>query len=137
MFYTPSIILGMNHKYEDKLLADWEGVFRQGLLTFWVFVALTDGPQSTTEIKERVEKLTNHTYSAAEQTLYRLLRKHYDLELVDFKEVPGSGGPNKKLYSLSPLGQKLLQDFAARNISLFYRPTIRSLTKEKKENETN
>lgn len=39
-------------------------------------------------IKAKVEDLTNGSYVAAEQTLYRVLRKNYDLELVDYREVP-------------------------------------------------
>ncbi len=135
MYYIACIILGMSKSYEQKLLTDWEDIFRQGLLTFWVFVALKDKKLSVVEIKQRVEDLTETTYSAAEQTLYRLLRKHYDLELVDYEEVPGKGGPKKKLYTLSPLGKELLSDFAQRNISLFNQEQIIKLSKKGKNNE--
>jgi DNA-binding PadR family transcriptional regulator len=122
----------MTNNYEAKLLANWEEVFRQGLLTFWVFVALKDNELDVQALKDRVETLTDNSYTAAEQTLYRVLRKHYDLELVDYREVPGDGGPNKKLYTLSSLGQKLLDEFANRNIKLFNQPVINKLIKDQK-----
>ncbi|MGB4759136.1 MAG: PadR family transcriptional regulator [Candidatus Saccharimonadales bacterium] len=124
----------MSKQYQQKLLEDWEAVFQQGLLTFWVFVALRDEQLAVAEIQRRVAELTNGTYVAADQTLYRLLRKQYELELVDFVEAPGSGGPNKKLYTLSFLGKKLLKRFAERNISPFHSPEI--ITLSKKEDQT-
>lgn len=120
----------MNKSYESKILSSWEEVYRQGLLTFWIFVSLKDGELDVQGIKAKVEDLTNGSYAAAEQTLYRVLRKNYDLELVDYREVPSSSGPKKKLYSLSELGNKLLEDFVNRNIKLFYQPTIKNMTKE-------
>jgi len=115
--------------YEEKLLADWEDVFRQGLLTFWVFIALDAEELDVPSVKKRVEELTDNSYSAADQTLYRVLRKHYELELVDFREIPGKG-PQKKLYRLSPLGKRLLREFTKRNITLFTRPQVTSLMME-------
>ena len=117
------------NNYETKLLSNWEDVFRQGLLTFWIFVALDDKELDVQDIKSCIEDLTDNSYVTAEQTLYRVLRKHYDLELVDYREVPGSGGPKKKLYSLSKLGDKLLKEFTVRNISLFSKPEVQHLIK--------
>ena len=120
----------MTLSYEEKLLQDWEDIFRQGLLTFWVFVSLYDQKLTVTQISERVQNLTNNTYSPADQTLYRLLRRHYDLETVNFKEIPGSSGPYKKLYYLSGLGKNLLKDFIDRNITLFSNKDINKIVKE-------
>lgn len=123
----------MSKSYEQKLLDDWEAVFQQGLLTFWVFIALKDSQLSVAEIQQRVADLTGGSYTAADQTLYRLLRKQYELELVDYVEAPGNSGPNKKLYTLSPLGKKLLKQFAERNISPFHSPDIITLSKKKED----
>ncbi len=68
------------NNYETKLLSNWEDVFRQGLLTFWIFVALDDKELDVQGIKRCIEDLTDNSYVTAEQTLYRVLRKHYDLE---------------------------------------------------------
>lgn len=114
----------MNEAYIEKLLHDWELIFRQGLLTFWVFLAIRDTKLSVAEIANKVSELTNKTYNPSEQTIYRLLRKQYGLELVDYSEVAGNSGPNKKLYSLSSLGKQLLIDFTERNIRLFQQSIV-------------
>lgn len=122
----PCIILGatMIKNYQNKLLNDWELIFQQGLLTFWVFIAIRDSEQSVGEIIDKVTELTNKTYNPSEQTIYRLLRKQYDLELVNYREVAGNRGPNKRLYTLSSLGKELLTRFIERNIQLFQQPII-------------
>lgn len=121
------------NKYEEKLLADWEDIFRQGLLTFWLFVALRDNELDVQCLKKRIEELTDSTYVTAEQTLYRVLRKHYDLELVDYREIRSAGGPKKKLYSLSELGKQLLQEFTNRNIRLFAQPEVQKIMRGEKK----
>jgi len=117
----------MSKEYEQKLLDDWSDIFRQGLLTFWVFVVINDKPLSVSETQSQVDKVTCGSYSAAEQTLYRLLRKQYDLETVDFTEIASRSGPKKKLYTLSPLGKILLKKFMGQNISLFYHKNVTKL----------
>ncbi len=117
----------MKNNYENRLLEEWESVFQQGLLTFWLFVVIRNKKLSTAEIRLAIEKLTNGTYSAAEQSLYRLLRKQYVLETVDYNEVKVKGAPNRKLYTLTPIGKRLLQRFMERNISLFLQPEVRNL----------
>lgn len=120
------------NNYEVKLLSNWEDIFRQGLLTFWVFVALKDKEMDVQAIRQRIEVLTDKSYATSDQTLYRALRKHYDLELVDYREIPSNSGPKKKLYKLSVLGSQLLSEFTARNISLFLKPEVQRLIKGEK-----
>jgi DNA-binding PadR family transcriptional regulator len=122
----------MKKTYEQQLLQNWEEIFRQGLLTFWVFVAIRVNQLSVAQIQQEVKELTNGTYSPADQTIYRLLRKNYDLELVDYNEVSSSNGPNRKLYSLSRLGHTLLTDFTNRNIKLFAQRAIKDIYKGEK-----
>lgn len=113
--------------YKSTLLSNWEDVFKQGLLTFWLFVAIKDVERDVADIKKAIEKLTEGSYVTSEQALYRVLRKHYDLELVDYREVPSANGPKKKLYSLSDLGHELLREFTQRNICLFMQPDVQEL----------
>ena len=74
---------------------------------------------SVGELCDEIAELTNNLYQPAEQSLYRVLRKNYSLDIVDFKLVPGNNGPAKKLYHLSGLGERMLKDFTKRNIELF------------------
>ncbi len=109
----------MTKDTENKLLTDWEEVFRQGLLNFWILTALKDTSMSVGELCDEIARLTNNLYQPAEQSLYRVLRKNYTLDLVNFTLVPGNNGPAKKQYSISSMGERLLQDFTKRNIELF------------------
>jgi len=127
----------MKKSYEDKILSDWEGIYQQGLLTFWVFVALRGKTLSVSEIRESVSDLTNGTYNTSEQALYRSLRKYFDLELLDYSEVDNPKGPKRKLYKLSEIGEKVLTDFAQRNILLFMQKEVQELMKMEKEEKYN
>ena len=114
--------------YEKKLLEGWEEVFKKGQLTLWIMLALKDGPKHMTEIKQFIYKATDGTLSADDQSMYRALRRYYDTELVDFKQEPGKGGPDLKIYSLSAVGEKILNEFTKRNIlDVFFKPAIKSL----------
>ncbi len=112
---------------ESRLLGDWEEVFKQGLLTFWVLTALQDAALTVSDVGKEVSRLTKDSYKPAEQTLYRVLRKYHDLKLVNFNEIVGNGGPKKKLYSLTDFGNKMLTDFAKRNIELFQIDKVKNL----------
>jgi PadR family transcriptional regulator, regulatory protein PadR len=115
-------------KYEKKLLEGWEEVFKKGQLTLWIMLALKDGPKHMSEIKQFIYQATNGTLTADDQSMYRALRRYYDTELVDFKQEPGKGGPDLKIYSLSSVGEKVLDRFTKRNIlEVFFKPEIKSL----------
>jgi PadR family transcriptional regulator PadR len=121
----------MKDKYTEKILTDWESVFRQGLLTFWVFLALNTEEKTVAELKDSISELTQGTYQTSEQALYRSLRKYYDLELVDYREIETPGAPKRKLYVLSQIGKSVLKDFTKRNIALFTRDDVKALLEEK------
>jgi DNA-binding PadR family transcriptional regulator len=125
----------MSDAYEKNLLKNWEEVYRQGLLTFWSLLALYNRELSIAEIRSEIELLTNGTYKTSDQALYRLLRKHYDLEMVNMREISGNGGPNKKLYSLSDIGMQLLIDFTQRNITLFSSAKVQNIINKGANNE--
>jgi PadR family transcriptional regulator, regulatory protein PadR len=115
-------------KYEKKLLESWEDVYKKGQLTLWIMLALKDGPKHMAEIKQFIYKATNGSLSADEKSMYRALRRYYDTELVDFKQEPGKGGPDLKIYSLSGVGTKVLNQFTQRNIlDVFFKQEIKSL----------
>lgn len=111
----------------DDLLEAWEATYKKGQLTLWVFLALREGEKYVDEIHEFVSSKSKGTIVCEEQSLYRMLRKFRDLELVDFSNKPGVGGPERKYYFLTDTGKKLLQQFSERNISLFYDTEIKHL----------
>lgn len=108
-------------------LEDWEAVFRQGLLTFWTFVALDAEWYDVASLKNRIRQLTNGTYDPADQTLYRQLRRHLDVGLVELRLESSQAGPPKKLYKLSERGRRVLEQFAYRNIQPFSQPEVQNI----------
>lgn len=106
--------------YKQQLLKAWEEVYKKGQLTLWLFLSLKEKPQYVSEIKEFIENNSNHTITCEEQSLYRTLRKYYNLGMVDFKLGKGNKGPERKYYFLTTLGHELLNEFIKRNIRLFF-----------------
>lgn len=114
--------------YEEKILNGWEEVFKKGQLTLWIMLALKDGTKHMAEVKQFITEATNGTLTADDQSMYRALRRYYDVELVDFRQEPGKSGPDLKIYNLTELGLKILNVFVKRNItSVFFKPGIKQL----------
>jgi DNA-binding PadR family transcriptional regulator len=111
------------------LLSAWEETYKKGQLTLWIFLALRDGDKYVEEIKEFIEKKSNHTISSEAQSLYRNLRKYEHIKVVSYEMKKGNKGPDRKYYFLSQLGNELLQQFIDRNIKLFYSQEINNLLK--------
>ena len=119
-------------EYEQRLLDTWEEVYKKGLLTFWILLALKDGPKHMTEIKHFISKQTRHTVTVDDKSLYRSLRRVQAMDMIEHTSRPGKNGPDLKVYSLNSIGSKVLHAFAKRNIiDVFYQPTIQSLLERK------
>jgi PadR family transcriptional regulator PadR len=113
------------YNLENKLLTAWEDVYKKGQLTLWVFLSLVDSPKAMADIKEFIASCTNGVISADEQSLYRALRRYTKAELIEFKEQAVRKGPNRKVYSLTPLGTQVTRAFLERNIvKPFYNKSV-------------
>jgi len=119
-----------DYEFHGALLKDWEAVYRQGLLTFWTFTVIRERGGDVSQIRQWIAESTEGTYNPAEQTLYRQLRRHLDVGLVELRKVPGAGGPPKNEFQLTDSGSALLTQFAQRNIRLFDQPSVRHLLEE-------
>ena len=114
--------------YEDVLLEGWESLYRKSQLSLLVLLALKDGSKHVGQIKDFITEATQGLQQTDEQSMYRALRRFKDADMVTYEEVQGSGGPNKKCYSLTESGTNVLQRFLQRNIvEFFYKPHIRQL----------
>ena len=112
--------MDQDQSYKMELLKSWEDTYKKGQLTFWLLLGLRDKSLYVSEIKEFIESATNKTITCEEQSIYRSLRKYYDLEIVDYELRQGNKGPDRKYYFLTKIGKDLLRDFTERNISLLY-----------------
>jgi len=114
--------------YEQKLLEGWEEVTKKGQLTLWIMLALKEGPKHMSEIREFIHTATSGALGADDKSLYRALRRYNEAEMVNFKTRPGTNGPDLKIYSLSRIGQKVLNQFIKRNfLDIFFKPDIKAL----------
>ena len=113
--------------YKKELLRAWEDTYKKGQLTFWIFLALKDSPKYVGEIRTFIENNTRGAISCEDQSLYRSLRKFYDLEMVDYSAGKGNKGPDRKYYSLTVLGAEILEEFIQRNILLLFNDDLKKL----------
>ena len=120
-----------NSAYKAELLSSWEETYKKGQLTFWLLLSLRDRSLYVDEIQDFITSLTRGTISCENQSIYRALRKYYDLEIVDYELKEGNKGPNRKYYFLTKIGKELLLEFTQRNISLFYDKKIADLLETK------
>ena len=116
-----------DNRYAQKVLDGWEDVYKKGQLTFWVMLALKDGPKHMAEIKTFIDRATNQAFSVDDMSMYRALRRYYEAELTEYSSAPGNG-PDRKIYRLSAIGENVLQNFVKRNItSVLFRPEMKTL----------
>lgn len=111
-------------QYKAELLTTWESTYKKGQLTFWLMLALRDEPRYISDIKEFITAHTAGTITCEDQSVYRALRKFYDLEIVDYELRDGNKGPERKYYSLTPIGQDLLGEFIQRNMRILYNKSL-------------
>ena len=121
-----------NNNYKSQLLSSWEETYKKGQLTFWLLLSLQDKPLYINEIQTFIASKTKGTITCENQSLYRSLRKYYDLEIVDYELKEGSKGPDRKYYFLTTLGKELLNEFIQRNIKLFYNKELTDLINQTK-----
>ena len=111
----------------EDLLNSWEETYKKGQLTLWIFLSLKDGSKYVNEIKTFIEINSDGTISCEEQSLYRSLRKFNHVDVVKYSLKEGNRGPDRKYYSLTSLGETLLETFIQRNIKLFFSSPIKKL----------
>lgn len=128
----------MKNKKElsEELLELWEETHKKGQLTLWIFLALRDGPKYVSEIKNFIEVNTHQAIICEEQSLYRALRKFQQVEMTGFNPGKGQGGPDRKYYYLTPMGEDVLERFIERNIRLFFLPEIENLINKKQSKKS-
>jgi len=113
--------------YINDLLQTWEETYKKGQLTLWLLMALRDRPRYATEVREYIHSNAGGIIGCEEQSVYRSLRKFYDLEILDFELRDGNSGPSRKYYFLTEIGRELLKTFIERNIKIMYTRKLSAL----------
>jgi PadR family transcriptional regulator PadR len=116
-----------NSDYSELILNSWEQAFHKGQLTFWILIGLKESPKCLEEIQLFIKEHTKNIIAFDEQSIYRALRKYYDVELVDYELSDSERGPQRKFYALTKIGNSVLKQFTERNIKLFQNKSLVSI----------
>ena len=106
-----------NQSYVTQIVEAWEDGYKKGLLTFWVLLALHNGPKHMRQIKQYIEVDSQSNLTVDEKSLYRSMSRFQKMDLLDsYKEQSSAGGPDFKVYRLTDVGHEALRLFYQRNI---------------------
>jgi PadR family transcriptional regulator PadR len=108
----------------ERLLLKWEQVYKKGLLTFWLLLLLNERAAYAYEVNNEVQKISQGTISADNNSIYRALSRFEVLGIVKSDLRQSDIGPARKYYSLTENGVNLLGKFIQRNILLFETPPM-------------
>jgi PadR family transcriptional regulator PadR len=103
----------------EKLLANWEEVYKKGLLSFWLLLLLHEEPSYAYQAARELGQFSQGTISADENSIYRALSRFESLGIVTSETRGSDVGPDRKYYSLSAMGEELLRHFIRRNLLVF------------------
>jgi PadR family transcriptional regulator PadR len=108
----------------QDLLNQWEESYKKGLLSFWILFSLTQRSMYAYEMKEEIVRFSQDSISADDNSIYRALRRFTATGLIRGTMAPSPSGPDRKYFSLTPLGTDLLRQFIERNILVFQNEQI-------------
>ena len=108
----------------DQLLFNWEGVYKKGLLTFWLLLLLHERAAYAYEINDAVQNISQGTISVDNNSIYRALSRFEAMSIVTSDLRQSELGPARRYYQLSEKGVTLLGRFIQRNILLFETPLV-------------
>jgi DNA-binding PadR family transcriptional regulator len=108
----------------ETLLAQWEGVYKKGLLSFWLLLLLAQRKAYPYEMREAIAEMSQDTITAEDNSIYRALRRLSASGIVDSEIIPSETGPSRRYFYLTPLGGELLTAFITRNIEIFSQPDV-------------
>jgi PadR family transcriptional regulator, regulatory protein PadR len=109
---------------EQSLLSKWEEAYKKGLLSFWILLLLNERPSYPFEMRLLIEEISQGTLSADDNSIYRALNRFQEVGIVSSQIQPSNQGPDRRYYSLTAKGCRLLQRFIERNIRVFHNPQV-------------
>lgn len=113
------------HSDLEEILSTWETVYKRGLLSFWVLLLLHDRSSYPYEMNQEIEDLSKGTMSVDGNSIYRILKRFEGMGLVKSEIRNSDSGPDRRYYSLSSFGLKVLKEFTKRNLLLFQDPEMK------------
>ncbi|GJM41364.1 MAG: hypothetical protein DHS20C20_16460 [Ardenticatenaceae bacterium] len=108
----------------DNLLAQWEDVYKKGLLSFWILLLLHQEERYAYEMTAVIAKMSQGSVTVDEKSIYRALKRFEENGLIQSSKRKSDVGPPRRYFSLTDLGKALLKKFCQRNILIFQAPTV-------------
>lgn len=108
----------------NDLLANWEEVYKKGLLSFWLLLYLHERPAYAYQASAALADFSQGTLSADENSIYRALNRFEALGVVASELQPSTIGPARRYYGLTAAGTALLSRFIERNLLVFETPAV-------------
>lgn len=106
-----------DNTYVNQVVYTWEENYKKGLLTFWILLAIYNGPKYIRQIKTYIESDIATNLTVDEKSLYRSTARFKKMDLIVEHEEPSTnGGPALKVYELSQQGREALKLFYEHNI---------------------
>ncbi|WP_420645760.1 PadR family transcriptional regulator [Candidatus Leptofilum sp.] len=110
----------------ENLLAQWEDVYKKGLLSFWILLLLHENELYAYEMTAVIAEMSHQTIKVDEKSIYRALKRFEDNQLIQSELRKSDKGPPRRYFRLTENGRLLLAKFCQRNILIFQEPQIAS-----------
>jgi DNA-binding PadR family transcriptional regulator len=93
-------------RHMNQLIFD----LKRGFLQFATLALISQAPRYAYEIKAEILRITNGLFNIDRNNLYKKLRSAEKEGLLKSYAEASTQGANRKYYSLTPLGKKLLDE---------------------------
>ena len=104
--------------FETTMLSGWEDVYRKSQVSLWILVAIREEKGFVEGI--RIFIRSRGDVDMSEQSLYRSLRRLESATLIQSRSIANPKGPDRKYFSLTPEGSRVLAAFIERNITRMF-----------------
>jgi len=101
----------------DGILEGMLGVWKRGMLTFWVLGLLSLRPMYGLEIKKEIERSRERRVRLGPSALYQLLRRLGKRRLVQSRWQPTTKGPPRACYEATEAGRAVVSRYIAEVLS--------------------
>lgn len=100
----------MNQENTKTNIENTKAQMRKGVLEFCILSILADGEAYPTEI---IERMKTAKLVVVEGTLYPILTRLKNLELLSYRWEESTSGPPRKYYRLTETGERFLRELEA------------------------
>lgn len=109
---------------DGTVLAQWEEVYKRGLLTFWILLLLNEREMYAYEMRASIAEVSQGTIDVDDNSIYRALKRFSQAGFVRSDLRASTAGPARRYFTLTSRGRALLAGFIERNLLVFQSPRV-------------